>query len=408
MGSLFVNATRRPFRVLVLGGSYAGLSAALNLSDLCLNKDPRCGKKTEDAQKRQSLEVAPAADITIVDERDGFCNFAEKAWVKYENIPALQIPNIRVIQGSVRGLHTLTKVASVATHGSTDELQLEYDYLVAATGLRRAWPVVPQSHQRKKYLLEVGGHLRNVQDAKHGVVVVGGGAVGIEMAAELKLIQPHTEVTLVHSREKLLSAEPLPDEVKDKALELVREASVNVLMSHRLKAVEEVKAEGQSRCFDLKFNNGHSMRASEVIMAISNSVPSTTFLPQAALDEEGYVRIHANLSFSSDIPNSSDHFAAGDLVRWSGIKRCGAAMHMGYLAAVNIHQLFKQSLSGSVPEFEKLDEIPPMIGLAVGKQAVAYWPEGGTTSGDDVMETFFGKDLGLTICWNHLQLGIKV
>jgi NADH dehydrogenase FAD-containing subunit len=102
-------------------------------------------------------------------------SYAEKAWVRYEDIPALQIPNIRVIQGSVRGLDPLTKVASVATQDSTEELHLEYDYLVAATGLRRAWPVVPQSLRRKQYLLEVRDHLHNVQDAKHGIVVVGGG-----------------------------------------------------------------------------------------------------------------------------------------------------------------------------------------------------------------------------------------
>lgn len=69
---------------------------------------------------------------------------------------------------------------------------------------------------------------------------------------------------------------------------------------------------------------------------------------------------------------------------------------MGYLAAVNIHQLMKQRISGHSFDFMKLDEIPPMIGLAVSKKAVSYWPEGGTTSGEDVMEAFFGDDLGFT------------
>jgi hypothetical protein len=71
-------------------------------------------------------------------------------------------------------------------------------------------------------------------------------------------------------------------------------------------------------------------------------------------------------------------------------------MHMGYLAAVNIHQLIKKSLSGTIPDFMELDEVPPMIGLAVGRKALSYWPGGGTTSGEDVMEAFFGQDLGFT------------
>ena len=110
-----------------------------------------------------------------------------------------------------------------------------------------------------------------------------------------------------------------------------------------------------------------------------------------------------SLSFSGDVPNASDHFAVGDLAKWSGIKRCGSAMHMGYLAAVNIHQLLRHKVSGAVPEFMKLNEIPPMIGLAVGKKAVSYWPDGGTTSGEDVMEAFFGKDLGFTSMHTVLQ-----
>lgn len=35
-----------------------------------------------------------------------------------------------------------------------------------------------------------------------------------------------------------------------------------------------------------------------------------------------------------------------------------------------------------------------MIGLAVGKKAVAYGPDMGTVSGEDVMEAYFRNDLG--------------
>ena len=222
------------------------------------------------------------------------------------------------------------------------------------------------------------------------------GAVGVEMAAELKLVHPQLRVTLVHSRDKLLSAEQLPDDVKDRSLELVREAEVDVLMSHRLDRTEEIKDEQGNKCFRVHFTNGHTMLADRVTMAISRSVPSTTFLSSSALDKEGYVKIQANLAFPSDTPHSGNHFAIGDLVRWSGIKRCGAAMHMGYHAGNNIHQQMQKDLFGTEPKFLELQEIPPMIGLAVGKKAAAYWPEGGVTSGEDVLKAFFGDDLGFS------------
>lgn len=99
------------------------------------------------------------------------------------------------------------------------------------------------------------------------------------------------------------------------------------------------------------------------------------------------------------------HFAVGDLAKWSGIKRCGAAMHQGYYAAHNIHQLMalqQRAATGGIkeggdePKFLELGEIPPMIGLAVGKKAVAYWPEAGVSSGEEVMSAFFGDDLGFS------------
>ncbi len=71
-------------------------------------------------------------------------------------------------------------------------------------------------------------------------------------------------------------------------------------------------------------------------------------------------------------------------------------MHMGYYVANNIHQIVSQKLAGTEPVFLELAEIPPMIGLAVGKKAVAYWPQDGTTYGEDVMRAFFGDDLGFT------------
>ena len=70
-------------------------------------------------------------------------------------------------------------------------------------------------------------------------------------------------------------------------------------------------------------------------------------------------------------------------------------MHMGYLAACNLHQRMLERRFGLNPQFRKLDEIPPMIGLAVGRQAMAYDPDDGLSSGEDVMAAYFSDDLGL-------------
>lgn len=69
MGSQFDPAAEStPFKVLILGGCYGGLSAALNLIDLAEGRAARQGNGVLPGHDGQV-----PVDITIVDERDGFC-----------------------------------------------------------------------------------------------------------------------------------------------------------------------------------------------------------------------------------------------------------------------------------------------------------------------------------------------
>lgn len=214
------------------------------------------------------------------------------------------------------------------------------------------------------------------------------------MAAELKEVQPHVNVTLAHSRDKLLSAEPLPDNVKECALELTQQTGVEVLLNHRLKSSTPIVKDDGTEVHEVEFENGHKMIASSVVMAISRSIPSTDYLPAESLAEDGRVNVRPTLQLSSDkVPNADTHFAVGDLINWSGIKRCGGAMHQGHYAGLNIHQIILQEMQGKEPVFSTISPVPPMIGLAVGKNALSYGGEG-MKHGKEVMRVFFEEDLG--------------
>lgn len=104
-----------------------------------------------------------------------------------------------------------------------------------------------------------------------------------------------------------------------------------------------------------------------------------------------------SLTLEEGTPNADCHFVAGDVARWSGIKRCGGAMHMGYHAAINLHQsILSRALPGREPAWLELNEFLPRMGLAVGKKAVAVTPDGPVIHGEDVMEAYFGNNLGLS------------
>ncbi|KAI0099621.1 hypothetical protein GGR51DRAFT_392069 [Nemania sp. FL0031] len=390
------------YRVLIAGGCYGGLSAAINLLEKC-----------------DAIDSPISVDVTIVDERDGYYHligsplamasreYAEKAWVEYKHVKVLQRPNVTFVQGTITNVDCENKTATISERKTQKTRVESYDFFVAATGLRRVWPVVPQALTREAYLMEVGAHCDRVLNSTAPVLVVGGGAVGIEMAAELKYTKPSVQVTLAHSRDKLLSAEPLPDMVKDCAFELAEQAGVEVLLNHRLASSTPTKNADGSLLYEVEFTNGHKMVASEVITAISNSIPASGYLPAAALDSDGYVNVRPTMQLPpgvEGVPNAESHFAVGDMIHWSGIKRCGGALYEGKIAALNIHQIMQQQLHGKEPEFTQLGETPPMIGLAVGKNGISYGSEG-MNYGPQVMQLFFEDDLGFRIVWDHLRLG---
>lgn len=436
----------KPTKVLIVGASYAGLAAATNLLDLGEGRPQRFYPIEEPPTTEFPLE------IIIVDERDGYyhvigsplalasSNFAERSWTRFEDVPGLQHPAIKFVHGSVTTVDTESKIAKTAVYGSDGESVLEqsYDYLLVASGLRRVAPVVPASLTRDDYLAETGEHINRVKQAvdKGGVVVIGGGAVGIEMAAELKLVYPDLKVRLIHSRDRLLSSEPLPDDFKDETLKLLCSVGVEVVIGKRVSHIHELQDTNGD--IQLTLSDGQQINTSFVINAISHATPTSSYLPSTVLTEEGHVRItptlhflptkppthasHGTSAFTStpnhltepnpdtNISHDPHHLAAGDITHWTGIRRCGAAMHMGSYAAHNIHahiiSTFSSPSDSSSPlPYKSLSTHPPMIGLALGNTGIAYSPTEGIKFGPEVLKMMFREDLGFSICWNYMKLG---
>ncbi|KAJ0422258.1 hypothetical protein BJY00DRAFT_280500 [Aspergillus carlsbadensis] len=406
-----------PFKVLILGGSYAGLAAALNLVDFCHGRKNRFSIDEADNGTGKVIPV----QVTIVDPRDGFYHligqpltlssqkFAEAFWTKYTDLAALQTPEIRTVQGSIETVDCAAKTATITT--SKGAIHESYDYLITATGLQREYPSAPRSLTREKYLAEAAENLANVRDASKGVVVIGGGAVGIEIAAEINMLHPQIPVTLIHSRSRLLSSESLPDSFAARALEILHENKISSILGARVIDISEPQQsspEDEQPEYTLTLSTGQTLTASHVINAVSRFTPTApSFLPEPTCDEQGYIRIEPTLQFVDDgsVPNAADHYAAGDVARWTGIKRAGAAMHQGHYAAKNIHQKMMGRVFGATPEFVELAEVEPGMGLALGKSAVGYFPSMGLQSGEETREMFFQGDLGFMICYKWMQLG---
>lgn len=101
--------------------------------------------------------------------------YAEKAWIRFQDIPALQIPSVKVLRASITQLNCEEKFATVKAIDTKQNYKIPYDYFVAASGLRRTKPSAPVALTKKEYLKDVLEHIQLVESGKHGVVVIGAG-----------------------------------------------------------------------------------------------------------------------------------------------------------------------------------------------------------------------------------------
>jgi apoptosis-inducing factor 2 len=99
--------------------------------------------------------------------------------------------------------------------------ELPFDYLVAATGTKLSPPGTMESDEKAPSVQYFKDYQEKVKNAKT-ITIIGGGAVGVQMACDLKEVYPEKEVTLVHSRETLMPVyhEALSNIIKDRFKEL--------------------------------------------------------------------------------------------------------------------------------------------------------------------------------------------
>jgi NADH dehydrogenase FAD-containing subunit len=325
-------------------------------------------------------------------------------WKRFSRLNELRHPNLHFKHGSVTKVDAESKVAEWLDRAGKTQKQ-SYDYVIIATGLKRHWPAVPKSGSFEEYMRDGDNLISKItggdaDQRDRRVVVIGAGAVGVEFAGEIKNYYPNISVTLVHSRAEVLSSEPLPTEVKDKAKVLLEEEGVDLVLGNR--ATYEQLPSGK---YQVTLANNTIISADLVLDTTKKGEPTTGFLPPKCLDEEKEIKVTSNLTFKPEIPNAQCHFGVGDVIAWSGIKRAGGAMVMGQVAAANVYASILNSEDDA--NDLKLSELPHynnVIGLAVGKQCLTYDKDNGIKFGVQLMKDYFQDDLGWKANLKYLQL----
>lgn len=81
--------------------------------------------------------------------------------------------------------------------------QIPFDYLAIATGTILTQPAAIKYDDKASSVEYLKKHQSDVKRSK-SIIVVGGGAVGVQMATDLKEYYPDKEVTIVQSRTRVM------------------------------------------------------------------------------------------------------------------------------------------------------------------------------------------------------------
>jgi len=173
-------------QIIVLGAGYAGMMAALRLAGKTRRLDARIrlvNASPDFVQRPRLHHVAVGQEVPQVPITH-----------------MLRGTRVEFLQGWVSGIDQQAHKIEL----NSGECTLEYDYLIYALGSQVDQTRVPGIRQHA-YVLDPGGpngtaalreKLISLKDGQR-VVVTGGGATGIEVAAEIKGYRPALEVTLL-------------------------------------------------------------------------------------------------------------------------------------------------------------------------------------------------------------------
>ncbi|GIJ50220.1 hypothetical protein Val02_71060 [Virgisporangium aliadipatigenens] len=328
--------------MIVVGGGYGGIAAAKALDEV--------------------------ADVTLVEPREAFLHnvatlraavdptWADRIFIPYDKL----LSRGRVVRDAA------VEVRPDEVRLSSGE-RLEPDYLVLATGSTGPFPSrIDATAQASAVERLHAAH--TALDRASGVLLLGGGAVGLEFAGEIAAAWPGRPVTVVDPGPELLGGR-FPDALRADLARQLDELGVRVLLGTRLDTPPRTPA-GAVRPFTVRTGAGETLAADLWFPCYGSTVPTTYLTPELATARrpDGRLAVTEHLR----VHGHERVFAVGDLNDTPELKMGRAAGAQGETAAANIRALIEGGPLTAYAPFA--DGILLTLGPAGG---VGYAPEFG-------------------------------
>lgn len=282
--------------IVILGGSFAGISAAHFALKHVLPQLP----KKEDVTYNVTI-VNPSKDFywRIAAPRAAASKELmpmNKIFYPIEPAFTYAFPKFKFVQGSATHVDPAGQTVSVTTI-SGEQQQLPYAALVIATGFTTPSPLFTQSTDAAALEATYDSFQQSLKNAKT-VVIGGGGPVGVETAGEIAEIlngkpgfmasapkNPKAKVTLICGDKKMLPV--LRQSISDTAEQFLKRVGCNVTYNTRIVSASKI-GEGEGAKTRIELSNGESIEA-DIYVDATGTRPNSGFLPREWLDSRNRV-----------------------------------------------------------------------------------------------------------------------
>ena len=347
------------FRVAIVGGGYAGFTLA--------------------------RELDSHVDVILIEARDGFVMTPATPRVSVE--PALLdkivIPYDRLLK---RGRVLKGRAVSIDQGGVVlaDGTRIEAEAIVVATGSQYAAPFKPQDDSIAAFKEALLNASRQIAESDN-VVIVGTGAVGVELAGEIKTAYPNKSVTLVGDQPQLFPM--YTERLHQKLAKRLAAIGVALRLNCPVSGLKQTNApfEGEVMLGDGTVLSGLIVPAigARVVSSPAHDLPGTRPQPNGQLAVDSWLR-------PSKLPNV---FVMGDLAATGdGMTVVATAKHVPWLKKTLLALSNGKSVE-SLPPYKGW-RIPPILVPLGPELGVSVLPLGkkGMTVGNWVTSKIKGKN----------------
>jgi NADH dehydrogenase FAD-containing subunit len=385
-------------RIVIVGAGSGGVACAQALAKTLKPSDQA---EVVVLEKNAFFYHAVGVPRAFVD-----AGFASKLFVPLKNaIPASAAAFVRI----ERALVTEISEKQVAFHRISDDDSksptmetITFDYLVLSPGSSYNAPIKPELTVWSRAVIEAQlKHVREQIEGAQSILIVGGGAVGCEVAGEIKAKHPSKSVTLLEGRETLVANNAVRDKFRAKLMvALEKRLGVRVIVGERLK--ERLTENGFEKG-SFSTDKGTTIE-SDIQLVCAGFRPATQLVKDldAALidDKTGAVRVNAQLQI--DDARFHNVFVLGDASNHPTPKLGFWAGEQAKFLAKELTAAVRSKPGAFTKPFPKV-EVEAML-LPLGPNGgVGQLPVmGGTVVGDGITRAIKGKDMFAGMAWKSL------